>query len=462
MGIHHHDHPRLTRRQLLAAAAAFTPLAQAADGLPLGTAGKPRTNSGIWRTLRQRAAAMSVFDTHEHLLFEDERLAKRVDFFLLFSHYNDGDLVTAGMPRQAVTDLQNPDIPLESRWKQFAPYWPLVRTTGYGRCMMIAARDLYGVENIHEGNYKLLSDRLAAASKKGLYDDVLKKKARIELSVLDDLVSREGETLRSAPQFFKMVTRFDYITMAGTRAQLARIEKSSGLSISGLKDLESAFAKAVERAVGQGLAGIKIAVAYNRSLYFGRPTQAEASRAFEKVFGGSADDTDRKTLQDYLVHVELQHASERRLPVQIHTGMLAGNRNPVGRTNPSLLTEVLGQYPQVRFDLFHGGYPYCSELASIAKSYPNVYPDLCWLHIIAPGEAKRLLHQLIETVPANKILGYGGDFRHVEGAYGHAQMARAITAEVLAEKVESGYLKEEESGELLQRILYRNGKDLFG
>jgi hypothetical protein len=45
-----------------------------------------------------------------------------------------------------------------------------------------------------------------------------------------------------------------------------------------------------------------------------------------------------------------------------------------------------------------------------------------------------LLHELIETVPANKILGYGGDFRNVAGAYGHAQMARAITAEVLAPK----------------------------
>ena len=90
-----------------------------------------------------------------------------------------------------------------------------------------------------------------------------------------------------------------------------------------------------------------------------------------------------------------------------------------------------------------------------------MYPDLCWLHIIAPGVAKRALHELIETVPANKILGYGGDFFHVEGAYAHAQMARAITAEVLAEKVEQGYLREEEARVLLDRILYRNGKELF-
>ena len=75
--------------------------------------------------------------------------------------------------------------------------------------------------------------------------------------------------------------------------------------------------------------------------------------------------------------------------------------------------------------------------------------------------AKRLLHELIETVPANKIMGYGGDFFHAEGAHGHAQMARAVTAEVLAEKVEQGYLKEEEAAPLMERILYLNGKELF-
>ena len=111
--------------------------------------------------------------------------------------------------------------------------------------------------------------------------------------------------------------------------------------------------------------------------------------------------------------------------------------------------------------MFHGGYPYGSEFATLAKNLPNVYPDLCWLHIIAPGVAKRSLHELIETVPANKILGFGGDFKHVEGAYAHAQMARAITAEVLAEKVEDGYLKEEEAAVLMERILYRNGRELF-
>ena len=223
--------------------------------------------------------------------------------------------------------------------------------------------------------------------------------------------------------------------------------------------------RAVQKGVSQGLAGIKTAIAYERTLEFENVSRSLADRAFQKQFGQNSSKTSdlasQKLLEDYLMHRVIQQAAEHRLPVQIHTGLQAGNTNHISWANPSRLSNLLNQYQQVRFDLFHGGYPYGGEFASLAKNLPNVYPDLCWLHIIAPGVAKRTLHELIETVPANKILGYGGDFFHVEGAYAHAQMARAVTAEVLAEKVEQGYLSEDEASTLLDRILYRNGKELF-
>jgi predicted TIM-barrel fold metal-dependent hydrolase len=147
--------------------------------------------------------------------------------------------------------------------------------------------------------------------------------------------------------------------------------------------------------------------------------------------------------------------------MQIHTGMQAGNQNHVAWTSPALLSNLLNDYQQVRFDIFHGGYPYLGEQATICKNNRNCYADLCWLHIISPSMARFHLHQLIDTVPGNKILGFGGDFLHVEGAFAHSQMAREITADVLADKVEAGDLPEDHAAFLLERILYGNGKDLF-
>ena len=41
-----------------------------------------------------------VIDAHEHLFPEQRRLAHKVDFFLLFGHYCQADLLAAGMDGQ--------------------------------------------------------------------------------------------------------------------------------------------------------------------------------------------------------------------------------------------------------------------------------------------------------------------------------------------------------------------------
>ena len=85
---------------------------------------------------------------------------------------------------------------------------------------------------------------------------MLKGKARIELSVLDDLTTMRGEPLKPNPKFFKIVTRFDYMVTARQRADLEHIEKVTGVAIGSLTDLEKALEKAVQKGVSQGLAGI--------------------------------------------------------------------------------------------------------------------------------------------------------------------------------------------------------------
>jgi predicted TIM-barrel fold metal-dependent hydrolase len=467
----------LSRRKLFKTAAAVAPLglvgaarnnvlfAKSPDSSPLGVVGQRHANSAVFKSLCDRAAQMTIFDTHEHLFHEDVRLKSKVDVFLLLSHYTNSDLVTAGMSPQAVKNLQNQDLSLEDRWKDLAPYWARIRTTGYGRCMLIAARDLFGVDDINSQTYRTLSERMAAANQPGWYQRVLKDKAHIECSVLDDLTALNGESLHPDPRFFKVVARLDYFLICSQRKDLEHIEKVTDVTVPSLSGMEKALEAAVEKRLQEGAVGFKSGIAYNRTLQFDEVSRADAERAFNNLFGSAtaepAPAASQKMLGDYMMHRLMQQAAERHLPVQIHTGTLAGNQNPVARTNPSHLTDLLQKYSQVRFDLFHGGYPYTGEFAAIAKNLPNVYPDLCWLHIIAPGQARKLLSELIETVPANKILGFGGDFMHVEGAYGHSQMARAVTADVLAEKVEQGYLKEDEAANLLERILYQNGKELF-
>ena len=86
---------------------------------------------------------------------------------------------------------------------------------------------------------------------------------------------------------------------------------------------------------------------------------------------------------------------------------------------------------------------------------------MCWLPVISPAAARRWLDEWLETVPHNKIFAFGGDYVFVEGAYAHSRIAREVVADVLAAKVESGYLSEDEGLALAPRLLRENAWDFF-
>ncbi|MCL5108269.1 MAG: amidohydrolase family protein [Chloroflexi bacterium] len=168
-----------------------------------------------------------------------------------------------------------------------------------------------------------------------------------------------------------------------------------------------------------------------------------------------------KPLQDYLVHQFIRAGIDNHLPIQIHTGLQEGDGNLLVHSNPLYLANLLCEYPEARFDIFHAGYPWTSEVATLGKNFQNTYVDLCWVHVISPAVSARVLDEWLETVPANKILAFGGDYRFVEGAYAHAVMAREVVAKVLAAKVDEGYFSAAEAPALANRLLHDNAWDLF-
>jgi predicted TIM-barrel fold metal-dependent hydrolase len=119
------------------------------------------------------------------------------------------------------------------------------------------------------------------------------------------------------------------------------------------------------------------------------------------------------------------------------------------------------EYPDARFVLFHGGYPWIYEFAAIGKEFPNVWLDLCWLWIISPKAGRELLHLLIETIPVNKICAFGGDYKFIEGTYGHSVLMRQAVSRVLDEKIQEKWFTESEAMRYANRILYLNASELY-
>ncbi len=71
------------------------------------------------------------------------------------------------------------------------------------------------------------------------------------------------------------------------------------------------------------------------------------------------------------------------------------------------------------------------------------------------------MHEWLETVPANKIMAFGGDYGGVECVYAHSVMARRIVASVLIEKVADGYMTEKEAVNVARRLLRENAMEVF-
>jgi len=73
------------------------------------------------------------------------------------------------------------------------------------------------------------------------------------------------------------------------------------------------------------------------------------------------------------------------------------------------------------------------------------------------------MDEVIETVPRNKVIGFGGDYKAeaVEKIYGHITMAKEDMVEVLSKKIKEGYLKLNDAKSLIREWFYQNPYSLY-
>lgn len=240
--------------------------------------------SELFKRLNSEIEKIPLVDSHEHLMSERMRLNQKIDFFYWFSHYASSDLVSAGMPQPVLDKLLDPQRPLEDRWADFEPFWRFVRTTAYGRVLLIAARDLFGVDDININTYQGLSEKITASNYVGWYEFVLKEKANISVSVLQPISDDPTPLNGFDRRFFAPVYGLDTILTPCNRDELVALEVDFGVPILSLDDLLKAMDTALERAINAEVVALKVALAYRRSLRFDRTTKAEAEAVFLTVY----------------------------------------------------------------------------------------------------------------------------------------------------------------------------------
>ncbi len=97
----------------------------------------------------------------------------------------------------------------------------------------------------------------------------------------------------------------------------------------------------------------------------------------------------------------------------------------------------------------------------LARYYGNTYLDLAWMALFSPAAAKRALAEALDMLDGRALM-FGSDAANLEELYGVVKFTRRILAEVLAEKIDSGYLTMPVALQVARRVLHDNAVELYG
>jgi len=410
--------------------------------------------SAVAENLVKILEGFKVIDAHEHLPPEKVYVKQEVDALTLFSHYVRYDLMTAGMSSEDFERTQNHDIPLEDRWRTFYPYLKSVRHGSYARAAFIAANELYGFDDVNEGNYKALSEKMAERNKPGIYDHVLCKKCNIRTALTQNDYGLDNRTDYDHDLLMPLML-LDTYAAVNTKKAIELRATVFDADVRSLDDYLGAIRKVLARWKSEGVVGLKMV-----SQPYGEPDRGRAISLFDSLMSGErAQLPELSPLRSYVTDQMVGMASELGLVVAVHTGVWGDFRT----LDPKHMIQTIIRHPGTKFDIYHMGVPYVRDTAIIGKNFPNVWLNLCWCHILSPKMACSAMDELIDLVPVNKIIAFGGDYhRPVEKVYGHLVMARENIARVLGGRVEDGLMTEEEATSIAEMWFYANPKELYG
>ncbi len=408
---------------------------------------------------------IEIVDTHEHI----QNPGDSSQFLLLNKvSYFPSDMASAGAP--SFNDLLKEGFNDEKLWDQFGKYYNYSRATSYHEQFMNTLRILYDYNKPYlvKEDVKPLYERMLANNYRN-YDEWFAnvyKTGKFKTMILDQYWNHFNPYVDTT--YFKLVCNINSIVMlVGEAAENKKV--TSGKRLSELLNRQEVTAASLDEYLSvvnsvlsifknAGAVCIKNTLAYSRTIYFEDVSYDEASALYEKQ--GELDRADKKKLEDFVFHHIIQQSVKLDMPIQIHTGYLAGNNSRLDNGQPMKLLNLFLKYPKARFSLFHGGYPWTGDFVAIGKNFTNVYLDLVWLPQISKTEAIRTLHEMLDAVPYNKIM-WGGDVSWIDDSIGSLELAKEVVATVLAERVDRGWMTEEMAIEIAGRIFRDNAIEFF-
>lgn len=381
-----------------------------------------------------------IFSTHEHHRESDFHTGLTLDKLLRSSY------------------VSWCSTPLDSSKEERKRWLDTIRTNSYFVWLEKSIAAIYKFDEIHEDNWDHISEAISKAHQdKEFHWRILKEHAKYK-RFMEDSYWNPGSHL-SYPEFVVSTYRMDN-WLTGYHPESVDHDNTNprqftDVDMSSLDAYEAALISELDKKK-EHIVAIKCAAAYERTLKFDRTDRRVAAKIYGK-HPSVISDEEKAAFSNYMFHHFLKVARERNLPVQFHTGLAQ-----LSGSNPMLLEPVIANNPDVKFVLFHGGFPWIYEIAGLAHNFKNVYIDMNWLPLISTKAAETALHTYLEIVPNNHHISWGGDTWTSEEAYGASMAFKHVVTNVLAEKVESSFYSLKVAERIVEKLMYQNAEELYG
>ena len=416
-----------------------------------------RSNNQYFGDIRQYLDTIPVIETHEH--YTKYQNAGDALQFLLGNYYG-SDFESAGgggIPGE---------LSQKERYEYFLKFYQKSKHTAYARGMLEGLRICWGIESLNSyENFLELEEKLKTRDV-SIYDETMEKlniKAKVvDMFNISDFVNGKNTDYSKYCRFAFSLPDFHSLHSKGELQKYNRYLKRPAKT---LDDYLEGFDIFLKKSLEFGVVCFKDQTAYRRSIAYGNPTRDEAEKAFNAMAYNPREvigDDRARALDDWLFQYALRQAAKYNLPVQIHTGHMAGIRNDIVKTNAAHLIPAIELHEDVRFDLFHGNWPYMDEYLYMGKNYPNVCLNLCWAQSIDPLYCVEFMKRAVMTVPHGKIFAFGGDTGMIEWAAGYLSLAKDNVAIALSELADSGWLSLDEAKQLGLDWFFGNPNEFFG
>ncbi len=206
--------------------------------------------------------------------------------------------------------------------------------------------------------------------------------------------------------------------------------------------------------------GLKSIIAYRSGLEIGPMDEKEAALQYDAFKENHRATV--KALRDYCLHIAMEECTRTNKVMHIHTGIGDGEVL-LHKASPSLLVGMLREekYKDTKVHLVHGGYPWMEEAAFLCSVYPNLYMDISLQIPFAGHGVERIISQVFEFAPFNKVM-YGSDaFTVPEMNWLAVQIFKESFEKVLQSWVEKDYMTVAKAQMIGELVLYKNFENVY-